>query len=266
MNTLFDLTGRVAVVTGGGGLLGRRHCEAIKAAGGIPVILEHNAESGQKIADELDALFIETNIADQDSVQQAFETVMGKYGKVDILVNNAANNPKVEAGAKVNFSRVSNFPLEQWVDHLNVGLLGAFLCVQAFGEQMMKQKSGVILNIASELSVSAPDQRLYRKEGVPEDEQAVKPVTYSVAKAGLVGLTKYFSTYYCPHVRVNALSPGGVYTSQPPEFVKDISSRIPLGRMAQETEYQGAVLFLCSDASSYMTGQNLVVDGGRTCW
>lgn len=271
MNAYFDLTGRVAIVTGGGGLLGRRHCEVIAAAGGIPVILEHNTESGEAVANDLkengaDALFIQTDITSQEDVQYAFDAVMEKYGKVDILVNNAANNPKVEAGAKVNFSRVSNFPLEQWIDDLNVGLLGAFLCTQAFGEQMMKQKSGVILNIASELSVSAPDQRLYRKEGVPEDEQAVKPVTYSVSKAGLVGLTRYFSTYYCPHVRVNALSPGGVFTSQPPEFVKDISSRIPLGRMAKDTEYQGAVLFLCSDASSYMTGQNLVVDGGRTCW
>ncbi len=144
MNKHFDLTGRVAIVTGGGGLLGRRHCEAIADAGGIPVILEHNKESGQKIADELDGLFIETDISNQEDVQKAFDTVMEKYGKVDILVNNAANNPKVEAGAKVNFSRVSNFPLEQWMDDLNVGLLGAFLCTQAFGEQMMKQKSGVI--------------------------------------------------------------------------------------------------------------------------
>lgn len=251
--------------------MGRKHCEAIADAGGIPVILDRS-ENGKTVAEEIkkagkNALFIQTDITDPDQVMKARDVVMKEFGRVDILINNAANNPKVEPGAKVNFSRVENFPLPQWIDDLNVGLLGAFLCTQVFGAEMMKKKkNGVILNIASELAVIAPDQRLYRQDGVEDDQQPVKPVTYSVVKAGLVGMTKYFATYYAPHIRVNALSPGGVYTSQPESFVSKISKLIPLGRMAKETEYQGAILFLCSDASSYMTGQNLVVDGGRSCW
>jgi NAD(P)-dependent dehydrogenase (short-subunit alcohol dehydrogenase family) len=271
MHPLFDLTGKVAIVTGGGGLLGRRHCEIIAEYGGIPVILERDKEKGEVIANDLqaagkEALSIQTDITEQAQIQHALDGVMKRFGQVDILVNNAANNPKMEPGSKVNFSRVANFPLEQWAGDLDVGLLGAFLCCQIFGEAMHRGRSGIILNIASELSVIAPDQRLYAQEGLPEDKQPVKPVTYSVVKTGLVGLTRYFATYYSPYVRVNALSPGGVEAGQPPEFIKKLSSLIPLGRMAKETEYQGAVLFLCSDASSYMTGQNLIVDGGRSCW
>jgi NAD(P)-dependent dehydrogenase (short-subunit alcohol dehydrogenase family) len=199
-------------------------------------------------------------------VEHARDVIMKQLGRIDILINNAANNPKVEKGAKVNFSRMENFPLAQWADELNVGLLGAFLCTQVFAGEMMKKKQGVILNIASELGVIAPDQRLYKQDGVDEDKQPVKPVTYSVVKSGLIGLTRYCATYYAPHLRVNALSPGGVQTSQPEEFLKKISALAPLGRMAKDHEYQGAILFLCSDASSFMTGQNLIIDGGRSCW
>jgi NAD(P)-dependent dehydrogenase (short-subunit alcohol dehydrogenase family) len=125
----------------------------------------------------------------------------------------------------------------------------------------------VILNVASDLSLIGPDQRLYRQDGLPEDRQPVKPITYSVVKSGLIGLTRYLATYWADAgVRVNAISPGGVANNQPEEFVARLRKLVPLGRMANQDEYQGAILFLCSDASSYMTGANLVIDGGRTCW
>ena len=193
--------------------------------------------------------------------------MLEKFGRVDILVNNAANNPKVENKAEVDFSRLEFFPLEQWDADLNVGLKGAFLCSQVIGSEMSRRKQGVIVNVASDLAVIAPDQRLYRKPGLPEDQQPVKPVTYSVVKTGLVGLTRYLATYWAGcGIRVNAISPGGVYNNQADDFVERLANLIPLGRMANANEYQAAILFLCSDASSYMTGSNLVIDGGRSCW
>jgi NAD(P)-dependent dehydrogenase (short-subunit alcohol dehydrogenase family) len=186
---------------------------------------------------------------------------------VDILINNAANNPRVEQPSEVNFSRFEHFPLQQWNDDLAVGLTGAFLCSQVIGTEMAKQGRGVIVNVASDLALIGPDQRLYRKPGLPDHLQPVKPVSYSIVKSGLIGLTRYLATYWADRgVRVNAISPGGVRNGQPEDFLAKLSSLIPLGRMAAIDEYQGAILFLCSDASSYMTGSNLVVDGGRTCW
>ena len=150
---------------------------------------------------------------------------------------------------------------------IRVGLTGAFLYSRYFGGEMARRGRGVILNIASDLAVIAPDQRLYRVDGAAEHEQPVKPVTYSVVKTGLIGLTRYLATYWADRgVRVNAVSPGGVFNNQPTEFVGHLQDRIPMRRMANVDEYQGAILFLCSDASSYMTGANLVIDGGRTCW
>jgi NAD(P)-dependent dehydrogenase (short-subunit alcohol dehydrogenase family) len=189
--------------------------------------------------------------------------------RVDILVNNAAIDPKVRGDQGVlQTSRLENFPLDQWDLQMAVGLTGAFLCSQVFGSAMAQDgKGGVILQIASDLSVFAPDQRLYLKEGLADDMQPVKPVTYSVVKAGLIGLTRYLATYWADHgVRANALSPGGVFNGQGEEFVQRLTSLIPLGRMASRDEYRSTVQFLCSDASSYMNGQNIVLDGGRSVW
>jgi NAD(P)-dependent dehydrogenase (short-subunit alcohol dehydrogenase family) len=181
------------------------------------------------------------------------------------LINNAAIDPKVRADGDLETSRFENFALGQWNLELSVGLSGAFLCSQVFGTEMAARRNGVILNIASDLSVIAPDQRIYKKAGLPNDSQPTKPVTYSVIKNGLIGLTRYLAAYWAEKgVRVNALSPGGVQTNQSEEFVKRLSDLIPLGRMAKIDEYRGVVQFLCSDASSYLTGQNVVVDGGRS--
>jgi NAD(P)-dependent dehydrogenase (short-subunit alcohol dehydrogenase family) len=164
-------------------------------------------------------------------------------------------------------SRVETFSLARWQKEIDVGLTGAFLCSQVFGSWMARHGGGVILNIASDLSVFAPDQRLYQVEGRPDDQQPVKPVTYSVVKTALIGLTRYLAVYWADkNVRVNALSPGGVYNGQPPEFVSRLTRLIPLARMADVEEYRAAIQFLCSDASRYMTGQNLVMDGGRSVW
>ncbi len=270
---IFDLTGRVAIITGGAGLLGQQHAEAIASAGGIPVLADiqfSNVDPMSRIWVERFgplACAVQTNITQPESVKALLSDVLVRYGRIDILINNAANNPKMENPSNVEFSRFEFFPLKQWDADLMVGLTGAFLCSQIIGGEMARRGLGVVLNVASDLAVIAPDQRLYRQPGLPEEKQPAKPVTYSVVKTGLIGLTRYLATYWANKgVRVNAISPGGVYNQQPEEFVQRLSNLIPLERMARLDEYQGAILFLCSDASSYMTGANLIIDGGRSCW
>jgi NAD(P)-dependent dehydrogenase (short-subunit alcohol dehydrogenase family) len=273
LESMFDLTGRVAVITGGTGLLGLQHAEAIASAGGIPVLADIRTDSVDASSATFRERFgpaacvLQTDITDPESVRALLAEVLRRYGRVDILINNAANNPKVEKAAEVEFSRLENFPLKQWQDDLSVGLTGAFLCSQVIGSEMAKRGGGVVVNVASDLAVIAPDQRLYRQPGLPADRQPVKPVTYSIVKTGLIGLTRYLATYWAEAgIRVNAISPGGVYNNQPDNFVQRLENLIPLGRMAEADEYQAAILFLCSGASSYMTGANLVIDGGRSCW
>jgi NAD(P)-dependent dehydrogenase (short-subunit alcohol dehydrogenase family) len=273
LQSRFDLTDRVAIITGGLGLLGQQHGEAIAAAGGIPVFVDMRAAPPEATGPDWTARFgpsfatFQADITDPAQIEALLGKVLTRYGRVDILINNAANNPKMETPADLANARLENFPLAHWQADLAVGLTGAFVCSQVFGAEMARRGRGVILNIASDLAVIAPDQRLYRREGLPEDQQPVKPVTYSVVKSGLVGLTRYLATDWADRgVRANAVSPGGVYNGQAEDFVVRLSSLIPLGRMANRDEYQAAIVFLCSDASSYMTGTNLVIDGGRTCW
>lgn len=271
----FDLSGKVAVITGGAGLLGTEHAIALAQTGADVVITDISAEAARKTAQKLSTKYgfskclgLHMDVTNADSVRGVRDELLARYRAVHILVNNAAVDPKVKEGSgMVESSRFENFPLDQWHYQIEVGLTGAFLCSQAFGGWMASHGGGVILNIASDLSVFAPDQRIYRKEGIPESQQPVKPVTYSVIKTALVGLTRYLATYWADrNIRVNALSPGGVYVSQPEEFVRKLTNLIPMGRMARREEYRGAVQFLCSDASSYMTGQNIVIDGGRSAW
>jgi NAD(P)-dependent dehydrogenase (short-subunit alcohol dehydrogenase family) len=273
VETLFRLDGRVAVITGGAGLLGYQHAATIAGLGGLPVLLDINAAELANNAARLEAetgskaLTLVADITDVDALRSAHEQLQAHHGRVDILINNAARNPKVENADGQDFSRLEHFPWEQWRQDLDVGLGGAFNCAKVFGHQMAQQSGGVIINIASDLGVIAPDQRLYRKEGLEPNEQPVKPVTYSVVKHGLIGLTKYLATYWCEQgVRCNALSPGGVYAGQNDVFVAKLAQLIPLGRMAGVDEYRGAIAFLCSDASSYMNGSNLIIDGGRSAW
>lgn len=269
----FRLDGRVAIITGGAGLLGVQHAHVIGEAGGVPVLWDIQstavAEWARQISSQygVDCRGMAVDITSPEAVRKGFDQVLSHFNRADILINNAANDPKVSADTDLAWSRLENFSLDHWQQDMAVGLTGAFLCSQTVGSYLANQGGGVILNIASDLGVIAPDQRLYRQEGMATDQQPVKPVTYSVIKHGLIGLTKYLATYWAEqNVRVNALSPGGIYTNQPEAFVKKLTGLIPLGRMASRDEYRAAVLFLVSDASSYMTGANLVVDGGRTCW
>lgn len=272
----YDLTGRTALVTGAGGLLGRQHVIALSEAGARVVVTDvglAQAEMAvaalQQSAPSADLVAIAIDVTSQASVRAANEQLADRGIAVDILVNNAAIDPKVMSSPGVmHSSRFEAFPIPQWQTEISVGLTGAMLCAQEFGGEMARRGRGVILNIASDLGVIAPDQRLYRQAHVTrEEEQPVKPVTYSVIKHGLIGLTKYLATYWADHgVRVNAISPGGVFNNQDPAFVERLTRLIPMGRMADVDEYRAAVQFLCSDASSYMTGQNLVMDGGRSVW
>ena len=275
-NTKFDLTGKNALITGGAGLLGMQHAFALIKSNANLIITDLDKDKLEVFHEKLQIEYPLTNssiyimdVSSEDSILSVFKKLQKQNISIDILINNAALDPKFEK--EINFrneSRLENFPIEEWNKQINVGLTGAFLCSKVFGSNMAeRKKGGCILNIASDLSVIAPDQRLYKKDGLEDYLQPVKPVTYSVLKSGLIGLTKYLATYWLgSKIRCNSLSPGGVYTNQDSIFINRISNLIPLGRMAEKDEYQSAIQFLCSDASSYMNGHNLVMDGGRSIW
>jgi NAD(P)-dependent dehydrogenase (short-subunit alcohol dehydrogenase family) len=268
----FDLSNKWVVVTGAAGLLGRQHSTALLEVNANLVLLDKDKDKVIQLAHELNQLGFsgkilnyEIDITNESKVLAVNKDLSAKRISINVLINNAAINPKYEVLADgKNGSRVEDFDLLDWNHQLDVGLKGTFICSKVFGSNMAKQRNGVILNIASDLSIIAPDQRIYNNSN---ELQNVKPITYSVIKSGLIGMTKYLATYWNEsNVRVNAISPGGVYENQNSEFVSRLTKLIPLGRMASPDEYKSAIQFLCSDASSYMTGQNLVIDGGRSVW
>jgi NAD(P)-dependent dehydrogenase (short-subunit alcohol dehydrogenase family) len=272
----FNLTGKTALITGAAGMLGIEHSSALLEAGAAVVLTDVN-RSALSLAQSIllksfDPRLIQIEVMDVCSLFdiQRVRALLVKSGfRIDILINNAAVDPKIDGNNSVTeTSRLELFPVDQWNSQIAVGLTGAFLCCQVFGTAMAGDgRGGVIVNIASDLSVVAPDQRIYRLNGISEDQQPVKPVSYSVVKSGLVGLTRYIATYWADQgVRANALSPGGIFNDQGSDFVRKLSALIPLGRMARKDEYRAAIQFLSSDASSYMTGQNIVIDGGRSVW
>lgn len=271
----FKIDDKVIIITGGAGLLGRKHAEAVLDGGGIAVLLDitqkglDDAVCG--MSDKYGKQRVKgmlADITDKDELKRVRSAILSDFQKIDGLINNAANNPKVEgSAANMKAIQFENFPIQMWMDDIAVGLTGAFLCSQVFGETMAEQGSGVILNISSDLGIIAPDQRIYRRDGLADDEQTVKPVTYSVIKHGLIGLTKYLATYYAGKgVRANALCPAGVFNGQNDEFLQKLTNLIPMGRMADVEEYKCTILYMLSEASSYMTGSTVIVDGGRTCW
>lgn len=271
----FKITGKVCLITGGAGLLGQKHAETVIEGEGIPVLLDISQEALERVKEclmdkypEADIVVYKTDITNREALELVRDDLLVKYGHIDILINNAANNPKVEdKGENFGNIRFDNFPISTWNADILVGLTGAFLCAQVFGTVMEEQQSGVILNISSDLGIIAPDQRIYRKDGLDEEDQTIKPVTYSVIKHGLLGLTKYLATYWADkNIRVNAICPGGIYNGQDEQFLGKLTNLIPMGRMADKDEYKATVLYMISDASSYMTGSTVIVDGGRTCW
>ncbi|MDF1653926.1 MAG: SDR family oxidoreductase [Coxiellaceae bacterium] len=267
VNISYDLQETSALITGGAGFLGRQHANALLECGASVILADINNVELKRAEKSLAKYGSRLNTVHMDiTSEDSIRVVNGLYKNINVLINNAAIDPKVDSESmSIEKSRVENFSLDQWDLELNVGLRGAFLCSKVFGGSMAENTGGVILNIASDLSVIAPDQRLYKKEGLPEASQPVKPVTYSVIKAGLIGLTRYLASYWADkNIRVNALSPGGIFINQPESFVEKITDLIPMGRMAVAGEYKEAVQFMCSKGARYMTGQNIVIDGGRS--
>jgi len=272
---LFRLQDRVALVTGGAGLLGTQFCRTLAAAGASVIVADIDARGAQTVSDSLAqaghaTMAVHTDVTSADSVRQLVRTTQDTYGRLDILVNSAVLDPKFdpghmsEASVDEGLGAFESYPLDAWDRALQVNITGVFLCCQAAVRPMLDQGRGVIINLSSIYGLAAPDQRMYQHPGKPAQ---YKPVYYPVTKSAVLGLTRYLATYYAgKNIRVNALSPGGVYNGHDDDFVEAYSARSVLGRMAEKDEMDGALLFLASDASQYMTGGNLVVDGGWTAW
>ncbi len=269
----FDLCGRVVIVTGGAGMLGREYCRAFAESSAHVVIADLRGGAAKDFASEINvgnhtkAIGVETDVTNKLSVQSMVNRVIDEFGKIDILVNNAALDPKFDAEhASEHTNTFEDYPLELWNESVAVDLTGMFLCSQAVAKPMLAENQGVIINICSTYGVVGPDQRLYERDD-SSAPKTFKPITYSVTKSAVLGLTRYLATYFAgKNIRVNALTLGGVYNEHDDEFVRRYSYRTPLGRMAGKSEYCGALIFMASDAASYMTGANLVIDGGWTAW
>ncbi|MBS1902703.1 MAG: SDR family oxidoreductase [Bacteroidetes bacterium] len=267
MNDLFSLRGKVAIVTGAVGLIGKEHCRALCEAGAAVVVADLNEEHAQAFAATLpNAIGAQLDVTSAASIVALRDRLLLTYGHINVLINNAAINDMFERPEQAGeLSKFENYPLSAWQKSLDVNLTGTFLCSQLFGTEMAKAGSGSIINVASTYGIVAPDQSLYR---MPDGSQEFyKSPSYPATKGAVISFTRFLAAYWghCG-VRVNTLSPGGVENSQDPHFIQNYSARTPLGRMAAPSDYKGAIVFLASDASRYMTGANLVVDGGWTAW
>lgn len=271
----FNLGGKVAVVTGAGGLLGPKHTEALIEAGAFVWMTDWHLDRVVEKSNQINDGFklkptrpYYMDVSNPKSVEKSIKNILRESGHIDILINNAAKDPKIKKGESLsNETRLENMSWEFWKNGIDAAINGTFLVSQAVGKHMAERGSGVILNIASDLGVIAPDQRIYKKEGLKDIEQSVKPITYSAAKWAVIGMTKWMATYYADKgIRVNSLSPTAVYNNHPEDFMKKLTNLIPMGRMSNIDEYKATIVYMCSDASSYMTGHNLVVDGGKSVW
>jgi 2-deoxy-D-gluconate 3-dehydrogenase len=267
----FSLRDRVAIITGGAGFLGVHYCQSLAEFGAHVVVADLDEQAPAELAErvtestEVEALGLSVDVSNPESVLEMVRATMDKFNRIDILVNNAALDPKFDSehsGEHTN--RFEDFPFEMWQQALDVNITGMYLCAQAVSRPMLEANRGLIVNVSSTYGIVGPDQRLYEREG---EAVQFKPVTYTVTKSAVLGLTKYLAAYFhSTGIRVNTLTPGGVFAGHDEEFVRRYSDKTILGRMAEPEDMCGALLFLVSDASSYMTGANLVVDGGWTAW
>lgn len=265
---LFSLKGKTAVVTGASGLLGRYHCQALSEAGATVVATDLDQGQCNEVERELgEAGFgFAADVTDPESIRRLLGFILERTGRIDVLVNNAAINDMFEdPRTALELSKFENYPLPMWKRSLEVNVTGIFICSQILGSKMAEAGRGSIINVASTYGVVAPDQSLYRdRQGRPH---FYKSAVYPTSKGAVLAFTRFLAAYWGKAgVRVNALSPGGVENAQDEFFVSEYARRTPLGRMASPGDYRGALLFLASEASSYMTGANLVVDGGFTIW
>lgn len=257
---MFDLSSKIIIITGGAGLLGSRLAEIIISNNGTPIILDNDNKKIVKLKKKVNKKNLiechKVDITNKKQIKNTIDKIYKKYKKIDCLINNAGYNPKL--GLKNN--KFENFTIKQWEKEIQIGLTGSLVVTQETVKRMIKQQSGNIINISSDLGVIAPNQSLYSKNNK-------KPISYSVVKHGIIGFSKYLATYLAEYnIRSNALCPGGISNNQPKEFVSKIKKLIPLKRMAKINDYDGIILYLCSDYSSYMTGSTIVCDGGRSAW
>lgn len=264
---LFSLDGRVAVVTGAVGLLGRHHCRALLDAGATVIVADLDEARCRGLAAEFGprAVPIAADVTRKESVADLLAETTRRAGPVDVLVNNAAINDMFEKATAGELSRFENYPLSMWQRSLDVNVTGTFLCCQVIGAQMAERGRGSIINVASTYGLVAPDQGIYRR---PDGSQSFfKSAAYPATKGAVLSLTRFVAAYWGGRgVRCNAISPGGVENGQEPYFIANYARKTPLGRMSRADELSGALLFLASDASSYVTGSNVVADGGWTAW
>ena len=266
---LFSLANKVVVVTGGAGLLGQVFCQALVDVGAHVAIVDLNLESAETVAKRINkseaqkVVAVGSDITSPESVTQMVANVVKQLGRIDVLVNNAASK-----GSSLDafFESFEDYSLKTWREVMSVNIDGLFLVAQAVGKQMKKQGGGSIIQTSSIYGVVAPDQRIY--EGSEYNGRPINtPAVYSASKSAVNGLTNYLATYWASSkIRVNSLTPGGIASGQNSEFKKEYSNRVPLGRMGEASELVGALIYLASDASSYVTGQNLIVDGGLSAW
>ena len=271
-NTLFDMSGKIVIITGGTGLLGRQYADTLASAGANIILTDIHQEKCEEFAKILQKKYnnkmigIKADFVKAQEIKELIQKVEQEFGKVNVLINNAAFNCPAEEGGN-NFLDFTEYPLELWQKSIDINLTGMFIITQETIKLMKKNNiQGSIINISSTYGIVAPDQSIYESIRHPENKKRfIKPVDYPTTKSGVLNFTRYLAALYGKDgIRVNSLIPGGVFYNQDEEFVKEYSKRTPLNKMADKTDYNGAILFLSSDASKYMTGANLIVDGGWT--